>query len=478
MNQSIIDSLINIGIKTNKFKLEKTININRSLGYPFIINIENKNYIYYREDATNYIRPDDEVTNRLILEDFDNIILDINYELKLGKANHNFRLFNFNNKLYGIGGMGLFDANYKNFKDSTNDLYLNYNKDESISLIEDSSLNKNIGSKILNPKVICPYYANGLHLFLFNDINNKIYIKENNELPIVSSIMNGRHDGHWGYCNHTDIEASKGGISLFDSSTSILFNYNDNKYYLYQRANLGLGVRFIQYTTSNNLIDWSDFNLININPKIDFFQNNYYYNNFFSIKDIDIYIGLFPHSKKNGMGYYDIDNKEYLELYYSKDCINWNYIGVLLEFEYHNKFLILGEPIIKNNKYYFYASDHKCRSINVYSIEKNRFSSAYTIENDKISKINLKLIKLNEPLIKINFKTYSNGFIKIQLLNNNKEIIDNFSFNDFDIIKENLDDLDYTVSWKNNNNIPNNEIYIEIEGINFEMFLLNNLVIF
>jgi hypothetical protein len=247
---------------------------------------------------------------------------------------------------------------------------------------------------------------------------------------------------------------------------------------LYQRANIGTGVRFIQYTTSTNLIDWSDFNLININPKIDLFKNNYYYNNFFSLKDIDIYIGLLPRNKKNSESYNDLDNKEYLELYYSKDCINWNYIGVLVEFEYYNEYIILGAPIIKHNKYYFYTTNHKNNLINVHSIEKNRFSSAYTIENDKISKINLKLIKLNEPLIKINFKTYSNGFIKIQLLNNNKQIIDNFSFNDFDIIKENLDDLDYTVSWKNNNNIPNNEIYIEIEGINFEIFLLNNLVIF
>jgi len=251
-----------------------------------------------------------------------------------------------------------------------------------------------------------------------------------------------------------------------------------NKYYLYQRANMGAGVRFIQYTTSTNLIDWSDFNLINIYPNINIFDNNYYYNNFFSIKDIDIYIGLLPCNKKKADGSNNYESTQYIELYYSKDCINWNYIGVLVEFEYYRDWLMLGQPILKHNKYYFYASDHRCRSINIYSIEKNRFSSAYTIENDKISKINLKLIKLNEPLIKINFKTYSNIFIKIQLLNNNKQIIDNFSFNDFDIIKENLDDLDYTVSWKNNNNIPNNEIYIEIEGINFEIFLLNNLVIF
>uniref|UniRef100_A0A6C0GZT5 Uncharacterized protein n=1 Tax=viral metagenome TaxID=1070528 RepID=A0A6C0GZT5_9ZZZZ len=477
INQSIIDSLINIGIKTNKFKLEKTININKKLFYSFIINIDNKNYIYYRDDNTNYPKPDHEITKRLILEDFDSIIDNTNYELKLGIANHNFRLFNINNKLYGIGGQAYLNSNYNEFQNTTNESYLNYHKNDNI-FIEGNNMNHNFGNKIYNPQIICPYHANGLHLFIFDDINNNIYIKGNNELPIISGIMNGRHDGFYGFFNCKDIDKSKGGISVFDSTTSILFNSNDNKYYLYQRANIGLSTRFIQYTTSTNLIDWSDFNLININPKIDLFKNNYYYNNFFSLKDIDIYIGLLPRNKKNSLRYNDLDNKEYLELYYSKDCINWNYIGVLLEFEYHNKFLILGEPIIKNNKYYFYASDHKCRSINVYSIEKNRFSSAYTIENDKISKINLKLIKLNEPLIKINFKTYSNGFIKIQLLNNNKEIIDNFSFNDFDIIKENLDDLDYTVSWKNNNNIPNNEIYIEIEGINFEIFLLNNLVIF
>jgi hypothetical protein len=136
----VIDLIINssnINIKTNKFKFEKTININKEMNYPFIINIENKNYIYYRNDTKDSIlKPDHETTKRLILEDFDSIKDDTNYELKLGIANHNFRLFNINNKLYGIGGQACLKINYYEIKNTTNKTYLNYHKDDNIFICE------------------------------------------------------------------------------------------------------------------------------------------------------------------------------------------------------------------------------------------------------------------------------------------------------------------------------------------------------
>ena len=82
-----------------------------------------------------------------------------------------------------------------------------------------------------------------------------------------------------------------------------------------------------------------------------------------------------------------------------------------------------------------------------------------------------------EKNIKINFKTEDNGYIKIQLKDVNKNIIDGYSFDDFDIINENINEFEFDISWNNNNAIPAHNLYIEVEGINFNIYSINcNLV--
>ena len=48
----------------------------------------------------------------------------------------------------------------------------------------------------------------------------------------------------------------------------------EKKYFLYQRSNFGLGVRHIQYCTSYDLLEWSDFNLVEYNPSINYSDYN------------------------------------------------------------------------------------------------------------------------------------------------------------------------------------------------------------
>jgi hypothetical protein len=464
INENIILNSENIIFKINKFKFEKKILINKTIGYPSIINYENKYYIYYREDNNINEKPDHEITKRYIIKDIFDLTDDEKFSINLGIANHNLRLFNINNNIYGVGGQSLGIANYNEYTKTTNEKYIEFNNKNDIFInSSDYGINDLTGPKIFNPYIYCPYHANGLYLFEFN--NNTLDINElNYKLPIISGIKNGRYDGHYGYSNSKNC-----GISVFDSTTNLLYNNKEKKYFIYQRSNFGTGIRHIQYCTSDNLLEWSDFNLIEYNPPINLFENNFYYGNFFKLNNINNYIGILPNNYKINNDYNGLDSNEHFKLYYSNDCIKWNYIGILDTHLYYKLWMVIGEPILFNNNYYFYFHDIDEKSIIVKSIEENRFSYIKSVENE-LSKIIFKPVYIKNKSIIINFKTY-NGFIKIQLLDINKRIIDNYSFDNFDTISNSMNEFNFTVSWNNNKDINiEDEIYIEINGINFELF--------
>ena len=89
-----------------------------------------------------------------------------------------------------------------------------------------------------------------------------------------------------------------------------------------------------------------------------------------------------------------------------------------------------------------------------------------------ISKILFKPVILKDNKIIINFKTSKKGFLKFQLLDIKKNIINNYSFDKFNLINENIDCYNYELLWNNNSLIENNnqEIYLEVEGTNFELY--------
>lgn len=468
---NIIKNSENIEIKVNSLKYENKFILNKKLGYSFIYD----NYIYYREDLINVDVLDNQVTKRLKIITPLNIEYDNDFILNMGIAGHNFRLFNINNNVYGIGGQSLGIANYNNkLKNTKNNKYIDYHN--NINKFINSSnygISNLLGNQIYNPNVVCPYYANGLHLFLFDNLNTASFNVENNGLPIVTGIMKGRYDGHYGFCDNHNIDRSRNGLTVFDSQTSILYNSDQNKYYLYQRANIGTGIRYIQYTTSDDLINWSEFNLLKINPKFNYFSFNFYYSNFFTINNVNGFIGILPVNKKTSNDYNGLSKIQNYSLYYSNDCINYNYIGIIDSDEYHNNVLTVGRPILYDNKYYFYITNNSDLSLKICSFEKNRFSYITFNEKDIISKVEFKLMHFEEKNIKINFKTEENGYLKVQLKDENNTIIEGYSFNDFDIINENANEFEYTISWNNNTIINNEKIYIEIIGINFNIYSIN-----
>jgi hypothetical protein len=472
IQENIIKNSENIQFKVNSLKYEDKFLVNKELRYSFIFN----NHFYYKENLTNVDILDNQVTKRLKLLTPLNIENDNEFILNFGIASHNFRLFNLNNNIYGIGGQSLGIENYNHKLINTkNKKYVEYHDNEVDKFINSSNycVNHLIGNKIYNPSITCPYYANGLHLFLFDNLDNNSFSVENNGLPIVSGIMAGRHDGHYGYCDNINIDKSRNGLTAFDSQTSVLYNNNENKYYLYQRANIGTGIRYIQYTTSNDLINWSEFNLLKINPKINYFKFNFYYSNFFKIKGVNGFIGVLPTNEKIADNYYGLDTIQNYKLYYSNNCIEWNYIGIMGNGKYYKQWLTVGAPILYDNKYYFYITNVQNLSLEIYSLEKNRFSYLSYIKKDIIQKAQFKLMHFEEKNIKINFKTEENGYIFVQLKDENYKIIEGYSFNDFEVISQNISEFEYILSWNNNSMINNDKIYIEIEGVNFNIYSIN-----
>lgn len=472
INLDLIETTENIIFKNNTLLFEKEQKINKIMWYPFIINNNNINYLYFREDNNNPCLLETQYIKRFIISNNLELIDNDSYYMNLGIASHNFRFFIFNNIIYGIGGQSLGHHElYINLLLNTNNkIYIDYHNN-NIKFIDKYiyGINHLVGSKIYDPNVLCPYFGNGLHLFVFKYIDTVLYNLENKCLPIISGIKEGRHDGHYGSCDNYNIENSRNGLSVFDSNTSVIFNESTQKYYLFQRANIGTGVRYIQYCISDNLIEWSDWSLLKLNPKKEYFETNIYCNNFFKIKDVSNYIGIIQYNKKLSSSYADHDINGFIELYYSNNCENWNLIGNIGTFKYYEDWVVSGEPILLNNKYYFFIHNVINQSINTYSIEKNRFSYAKSIDN-KLSTILFKPIYIKNKKIIINFKTY-NGFIKMQLLDINKKIIDNYSFDNFDVIYDNINEFNFHVSWNNNINVNiENEVYIELQGIDFELY--------
>ncbi len=477
--KNIIEKYENIDFKVCELNYFKNLDINKNLEYPFIFNNNNKNYLYNRVDINGPIIRD--YIERYIINDIDDIKEDLKYSIKLYGATHNFRFFNFNNKIYGIGGNLMKYEDYyiyDTLNQSNN--FIEYNRRDCLKFFKNHATNKfkcnkaSLNYYVSKPNIYCPFHGNGLYLFNFNNIDNNDFIVSK-KLPIINGFNEGRHDGFYEteYPEpFVNMEKSKNGISVFDSSTSVLYNKDDKKYYLYQRANMASGIRNVQYCTSYNLTDWSNFELLKLNPEKNYSTTNIYYNNMFSINGVNNYIGYLPYNVV------DEDN-EILELYYSNDCILWNLIGVIHTHIYHKYWMVLGNPILKENKYYFYMSNYKNSSLEIYFIEKNRFSCVSTINKDEISYLSFKLMRFIDNCIKINFKTFENGYIKIQLKNKNDFVIDGYSFNDFNLICENMNEFEYEVSWKDKSDIPKEDLHVEIEGMNFNIYSINcNKVIY
>lgn len=455
----------------DKFNLDKTFTLNKKLYYPFIKTIGNKNYIYFR-DSTEEPNPDHECTKRLLIKDALNLEIDKDFVLNLKIASHNFRAFTGNDGIeYGLGGQNCALRQYVIFK--KNSSYKNYHSNKNILLPSEKYEVFYPGlEKIYNFNIPCPYYANGVNLFKFK--NETDFEVLNNKLPIISGVHKGRHDGLYKNKGFTTdlLENSKNGFSAFDCIPSILFSQRKNLYYFFTRANLGAGVRYIQYCTSKDLNNWSQFNLVNINNKKDFdyYKLNYYHPNFFNMKNINQYIGILPCNVKRSEKAGDLDKYENSELYISNNCVDWEYCGVLDTHEYHKKWMVCGPPILQNNRHYFYYINNESLKIFVCSIEKNRLAHFRNKDNKKLSTLLLKKIKFSKE-IRIDINIKDNGYLFARLLDENKNPIQKYSHDNFIIIKK--CNGNQKLLWKNISDIEEGIYHLELSFENTRIYSVN-----
>ena len=384
------------------------IKLNHSLIYGRLININNKFYIQYRHDKNkNNLYENNNEIIKIVKLNKSNEINYLNIDLDIKSANHNLQIYNINNKLIGIGGQCIPKIRYEtHFYDKYKDFLNKHTIERKINICSCKKLdnctlcminkkkcffyNQKIRhdlSSLIDPYIECPFYANGTYIFYFkNQDLNKLNIFESK--LILNGFKENRHDGHYGY--HDVNGSMKNGITVYDSNNSLVYNHEQNMYYLYVRANLGLELRFIQYCTSNDLENWSDFNLVKLdNIKDKNLSNiNIYFSNFFYNKDFDIYFAILAVGEKQNTNY-KIRSNFYidLKLYISNDCIEWNYRFTLNKIEYHNEYPIFGDFIKdNNNNYLIYIQNLRKKEINIYSLSKSFLKD---ICNIHISTINL-----------------------------------------------------------------------------------------
>ena len=185
----------------------------------------------------------------------------------------------------------------------------------------------------------------------------------------------------------------------------------NNKYYFYCRENSALNVRAIRYSTSDNLINWNKWELIN-EPLFDFNKDNYYNANFFEYPDSDFFIGLLPYNNNNSTS---------ISILTSTNAIDWEKKQDLLKnkkggycFSYcpaHNG-LILSKD--KKEFYIYISLGKKNGDWYRYSIRKDGFKS-FTNTNNNIGVLKLKKnIIINNKLI-LNYNTINNGYVIVQI---------------------------------------------------------------
>jgi len=414
----------------------------KDLVYPSLVKIDGNQFMYirvYNEYKDKEKKKEQHI--RYKIENMTNFIKDDNYLLHLGKASHNLYMFNAEDKkVYGIGGQHC-SPKFENYEEEVNK--------NTIILPGIFLYGYN---EVFNHYKPNKYYANGLHLFEYND--NNLYVV-NDKLPVISGIHPGRNDRHYG----PYVEGTEGiGLTVFDSITSIVFNHTINKYFLFQRANIGLGIRGIQYTTSNDLKNWSEFKLCNFNNVN---VNGFYSPNMFKLSNINSYICIIPYNKLKNSNTSD-ENGSFL-IYFSKDLHNWYYIDKFCDHKLDETFIT--NPLEYEDKYYIYKTDIH-GYIYCYSLPKYRISYVESLRSDLQSTMTINYEQ--EGSIYINCKVENLGYIKI---------IINYKDKTTKVVDDIIGPIDNTIQLTTNN-IPimlNNVECITIKFFKSNIYLIGTL---
>ena len=380
---------------------------------------------------------------------------------------------------------------YKNFLillNKDNKYNINNNNFNSLPTCININILKNIYSTIYNTEIDIGIvkrelingelidnkynYTNGLTSL------SKIYFEGN---EIISDITKNLKIKNIFKLSDKNLCLQTGFSQGFYSDTQISVVFYKNKYFAYFRINTAAGVRNIEYTSSDDLLNWDKFKILNIDDNN--ISNTYYVPNIFLYPDTNYLVGIV----KN----YNYDtNRINFNIIISKDGINFKTISTLLSYKskggHHEKdknnlsrpFLPVNHGLIKyNNQFKLYMlkflNHHIRNNPEVKNSEYNLCE--YTCHEDELfylsteyyATFNTKLIKVIDNKIILNYKCNNNGFINVKLVDIYNNPINEFS--NFDSLTENEYNIK-EISWENNSKIDDKYVKVYVEMYNSNIY--------
>ena len=349
---------------------------------------------------------------------------------------------------------------FNNNDDSNNIVLKEYFTNHNFSVFYDSSINNflGIGGTHNNDKnktdfQVIDYVWPDEEKYLFNPyINNKtrqnglfLYKSKNGlkwELYKTKPIYHGLYQSK-------DVKL---GMVAFDTLPKIIYNYNNNKYILYTRANTSLDVRAVIYSETEDFISWSSPQFINITPVFNYNEDNIYFLGAFNYPNTKIFIAFPPFFKTRQPG--RITYYACTKILYSNDGMNWITLNHIFDRNTERyKYDIVGFIEVSGGKeFYIFFHENVYKSnnnITRYRIRKDGFTSVYSKNGFLVIKVPVRQEYF------INYKTEQGGYLEVELLDNNKHIIQ-------EKIRLEEDELNRKIYYEINNQIQHNDIYIKI----------------
>lgn len=273
------------------------------------------------------------------------------------------------------------------------------------------------------------FYGEGIYLFESLDGINWNQIKKILDESYLLS----------GYCH----------LNHFDSHNCIVYNENEDYYYIYLRDNK-TDQRFIQYSKTKDFNEFTKCNNINI------FEHNHmilYTPGIFKYENSDYFLGI---PTVNGSDY---DIKKNSTLMVSQDSINFNILTKELFDENNETIMNINSIVVSpdNTKMYIYSH---C------NLTGDEYILCHSFEKDRIQKIvcngygfiKTDLIKLYNKLY-INYDTFNNGYINFIIIDIDENII-------LDTINVYSNSYGYEPIWNHGHVITPGNYYIKFNMYN------------
>lgn len=287
-------------------------------------------------------------------------------------------------------------------------------------------------------------FMNGVYLL---NSNNGINWELSNNYPIINGFDNGMKDKIFG-------------ATTFDSQMSLLYNKNECKYYCFCRENSGINARTIRYSSSLDLKTWNIWQRININQlEINHEKISIYNGNFFNYPKSNFFCGIVP---------YCDSKKTSIIMLTSKNCETWNFENILIDNEKSNiysEFPLHGGLICSNDEKNFFLYTAHDKHLLIYSIRKDGFQ-CFINKKKLIGKLFSNDLLQFGNYVNINYNCYSkDSYLKLNWYSSSKNLL-------YSSEKMNGNDVCYKYDL-NNDNIKNNNLYLEIELYECELFSID-----